>query len=80
MFADRHRVEQRFELEDIVYLWLQPYRPYSLKKKAVEKLKPRFYGPYLIIRKVGEVAYELSLPQEKKIHNVFHLSNLKNDH
>ena len=44
----------------------------------MEKLKPHFYGPYKIIRKVGEVAYELELPHESKIHNVFHVSNLKN--
>ena len=43
----------------------------------MEKLKPRFYGPYKVVRKVGEVAYELELPEEREIHNVFHLSNLK---
>ena len=42
-----------------------------------EKLKPCFYGPYRVVRKVGEVAYELKLPEENKIHNVFHVSNLK---
>lgn len=42
-------------------------------------MKPCFYGPYKIIRKVGEVAYELELPPERKIHNVFHVSCLKKD-
>ena len=82
MYADKHRIERSFEVGDLVYLRLQPYRQSSLKKKGAEKLKPRFYGPYFygpykIIRKVGEVAYELELPRESKIHNVFHVSSLK---
>ena len=56
---------------------LQPYRQSSLKQKGAEKLKPRFYGPYKAIQKVGEVAYELKLAKESKIHNLFHVSNLK---
>ena len=70
LYADKHRIERSFEVEDLVYLRLQPYRQSSLKKKRAEKLKPRFYGPYRIIRKVGEVAYELELQQGSKIHNL----------
>ena len=66
LYADRHRFEQSFEVGDLVYLRLQPYRQSSLKKKGADKLKPRLYGPYRIIKKVGEVAYELELPQESK--------------
>ena len=62
---------------DFIYLCLQPYRQSSLKKEGAEKIQPHFYGPYKIIQKVGEVAYELELPPESKIHNVFHVSNLK---
>ena len=61
----------------MVYLRLQPYKQSSLKKKGAEKLKPRFYGPFKVVRKVGEVAYELELPEESKIHNLFLVSNLK---
>jgi hypothetical protein len=76
---DRHRIECNFEVGDLVFLRLQPYRQTSLKKSGAEKLKPRFYGPYKIIRRVGEVSYELELPEGRKIHNVFHVSCLKTE-
>ena len=59
-----------------MYLSLQSYRQSTLKHKGVEKLQPRFYGPYRVIRRVGEVAYELELPLGSKIHNIFHVSCL----
>ena len=61
----------------MVYLRLQPYRKSSLKKSGVEKLKPRFYGPYKVICKVGEVSYEIELLEGSRVHNVFHVSRLK---
>lgn len=61
----------------MLYLRLHPYKQPSLKRKGMEKLKPHFYGPYRIIKRVGEVAYELELLEESKIHNVFHVSCLE---
>jgi hypothetical protein len=75
--AKRHKIERSFQVGDLVFLRLQPYRQSFLKKSGVEKLKPRFYGPYRIMRRVGEGAYELELPEGSKTHNVFHMSWLK---
>ncbi|KAM2294400.1 hypothetical protein ACFX1S_034308 [Malus domestica] len=42
------------------------------------KLSPRYIGPYMITKRVGEVAYTLELPPElSKVHDVFHVSMLR---
>jgi hypothetical protein len=75
--ADKHKVDRIFEVGDLVYLRLQPYRQASIKRSGAEKLQPRFFGPYRVNKRIGVVGYELELPQGSKIHNVFHVSCLK---
>lgn len=38
-----------------------------MKMNGVEKLKTRFCGPYHVLRRVGEVAYDIELPPESRI-------------
>ena len=39
------------------------------------KLTPRYISPYRISKRVGNVAYEVELPQEfQAVHVVFHIS------
>lgn len=75
--ADKHRTERVFQVGDWVYLRLQPYKQATVQFRANNKLSPRFYGPYQIIQKVGQVAYKLRLPPSSHIHPVFHVSLLK---
>lgn len=60
-----------------MYLKLQPYRQKSASNRPFQKLSARFYGPFEITKKIGAVAYELSLPSTARIHPVFHVSQLK---
>lgn len=42
------------------------------------KQKSRYIGPFDVIARVGELAYELALPSSlDKIHNIFHVFVLK---
>ncbi|XP_017428675.1 uncharacterized protein LOC108336720 [Vigna angularis] len=42
------------------------------------KLSPRYLGPYQILRRVGPVAYEITmLPQLANLHSMFHVSQLR---
>lgn len=42
------------------------------------KLNARFIGPFKILKKIGQVAYELALPPDlAHVHNVFHMSMLR---
>nr|GEV28007.1 reverse transcriptase domain-containing protein [Tanacetum cinerariifolium] len=45
------------------------------------KLNPRYVGPFKVLERVGDVAYKLDLSEDlSKVHNTFHVSNLKKCH
>jgi hypothetical protein len=59
-----------------VYLKVSPIRD-MMRFKVKGKLSPRFIGPFMILKQVGEVAYQLKLPDHLvDVHDVFHVSQL----
>ncbi|WVZ57376.1 hypothetical protein U9M48_007768 [Paspalum notatum var. saurae] len=66
-----------FAVGDYVYLKVSPIR--GLRRFKVKgKLAPRYIGPFKIIDRKGEVAYQPELHDRLSgVHNVFHISQLK---
>jgi hypothetical protein len=61
-YADTRRRELSFEVVDFVYLKVSPIR--GVRRFGVKgKLAPRYIGPYQILARRGEVAYQPSLPE-----------------
>jgi hypothetical protein len=76
-YADNRRRELIFEVGDFVYLKVSPMR--GMKRFMVKgKLSPRYIGPFKILERKGEVAYQLELPDSlSDVHDIFHVSQLK---
>jgi hypothetical protein len=76
-YADHKRRELSFGVGDFVYLKVSPMR--GLRHfKFRGKLAPRFIGPFKILEKRVEVAYQLELPSLlSDVHDIFHVSQLK---
>jgi hypothetical protein len=75
---DQGRSECHFAEGDQVFLRMQHYKKNYLKADHCQKLEPKFYGPYTILKRVGKLAYQLDFPSHSKLHPIFHVSCLNN--
>ncbi|MCO5558964.1 hypothetical protein L7F22_012555 [Adiantum nelumboides] len=75
--ANKHRRHAEFNEGDLVLLYVASHRDKTVKS-VFPKLRPRFYGPFKIIKKNSVVSYKLELPPSwGKLYPTFHISWLK---
>jgi hypothetical protein len=76
-YVDTQRRQLEFDKGDHVYLKVSPIRGMR-RFKVKGKLFPCFIGPFKILKRLGEVANQLELPNHlANVHDVFHVSQLK---
>ena len=74
--ADLKQTQKEFQVGEHVFIKVRPKKS-SLKLGSCAKLAPRYCGIFEILSRMGHVAYQLALPPNLKVHNVFHISILE---
>src|SRR6266478_2530328 len=86
--AMRQAVQQAIMHAQQITIRATKYKPFEEGQKVwleathlktthpTAKLSPRRYGPFKKTKKLSQVVYQLSIPQQWKIHNIFHTALL----
>ncbi len=86
--AMRQAVQQAIMHAQQITIRATKYKPFEEGQKVwleathlktthpTAKLSPRRYGPFKITKKLSHVVYQLSIPQQWKIHDIFHAALL----
>ncbi|XP_019176159.1 PREDICTED: uncharacterized protein LOC109171563 [Ipomoea nil] len=75
--ANAKQRDFEFAEGDNVLLKFRSHRQSSVQRRISQKLAPRYFGPFTIVRKLSTVSYKLALPATAKVHPIFHVSQLR---
>ncbi|KAL0409742.1 UNVERIFIED_CONTAM: Transposon Tf2-11 polyprotein [Sesamum radiatum] len=76
-YADQNRRFIEFSAGDLVMVNVPDPRLSKSSRGRDPRLMQKYVGPLPITKRIGTVAYRIELPPWWKIHNVFHVSQLK---
>lgn len=79
-YENQYRREVQYDVGQLVYVKLRPYQQTSVRGHHSHKLAKRYFGPFLILERIGSVAYRFQFPPNSKLHPVFHCSLLRPHH
>ncbi|XP_022859042.1 uncharacterized protein LOC111379840 [Olea europaea var. sylvestris] len=76
-YVDKRRKNLEFAIKDKILLKVTPMKG-ILRFGKRGKLSPRYVNPYEILKRTGNVVYQLALPPEfSTAHDIFHVSMLR---
>jgi Chromo (CHRromatin Organisation MOdifier) domain len=76
-YANLRRRDLTFSPGDQVLLDSSHITPDFQLNRPSKKLAAKWIGPFIIVRRIGNVSYTLALPDTMAIHPTFHVSRLK---
>ncbi|KAL0400203.1 UNVERIFIED_CONTAM: Transposon Tf2-11 polyprotein [Sesamum radiatum] len=76
-YADQNRCFIEFNAGDLVMVKVPDPRLSKSSRGRDPRLMQKYVGPLPVIKRIGKVAYKIELPPWWKIHNVFHVRQLK---
>jgi hypothetical protein len=68
---------KEFQVGEWIWLELQHRAVAGITPIKHSKLCPRYFGPYKVIERIGDVTYRLQLLAKARTHGVFHVALLK---
>ncbi|KAL0437391.1 UNVERIFIED_CONTAM: Transposon Tf2-11 polyprotein [Sesamum radiatum] len=76
-YADQNRRFIEFSAGDLVMVKVPDPRLSKSSRGRDPRLMQKYVGHFPIMKRIGTIAYRIELPSWWKIHNVFHVSQLK---